>query len=110
MIAAKLDEAEEVGGDFVIARCGAPPLLELCEESLGAPAALIGNLVVAVLALAMAPRRDDRFTALVKDHIMQSIGIISAVGDHLARCDPFDQTAGRCHVVLLAWADLEADR
>lgn len=41
---------------------------------------------------------------------MQSIGIISAVGDHLVRCNTFDQTAGWCHVILLTGADLEADR
>lgn len=32
---------------------------------------------------------------------MQSIGIIGAVGDHLAGSKPLDQTAGRCHVVFL---------
>ena len=105
----ELDEAKEVGSDFVVTCCDAPPLLKLGEERLDAPAVFVGDLVVAVLVFAVAPRRDDRFAALVEDHIMQSIGIISAVGNHLAGSNALDQTAGRCHVVLLTGADLEAD-
>lgn len=41
---------------------------------------------------------------------MQSIGIISAVGDHLACSKPLNQPTGRRHVILLTGADLEADR
>jgi len=32
----------------------------------------------------MAPRRDDRFTALADDHIMQSIGIIGAAKEFVS--------------------------
>jgi len=38
---------------------------------------------------------------LVEGHIVQPIGIISAAGDHLAGSNALDQTAGKCHVVLL---------
>ena len=41
---------------------------------------------------------------------MKAIGVIGAVGEHLARSDPGDHATGRCHVVLLAGADFEANR
>ncbi len=85
--------SEEVGGDFVVACCDAPPLGELGEERLDAPAVFVGDLVVAVLVFAMALRRNDRFTALVEDHIMQSIGIMSAVCDDLTGSKPTGPTA-----------------
>ena len=108
MMAASLTKPRKLAA-IVVTRCDAAPLLELGEERLDAPAVFVGELVVAVLVFAMASRGNDRFTALVEDHIMQSIGIISAVCDHLAGSKSLDQTAGRCHVVLLTGADLEAD-
>jgi hypothetical protein len=58
----------------------------------------------------MASRRDDRLTAFIEDDVMQTVGVISTVGDHLGRYEPRDEAAGGCHVVLLARPDCEADR
>ncbi|GLQ54554.1 hypothetical protein GCM10010862_18130 [Devosia nitrariae] len=41
---------------------------------------------------------------------MQAVGIVGAIGEDLARCQASDELASRCHVVLLAGSDLEADR
>jgi hypothetical protein len=54
-------------------------LLEAGEEALDAPAVLVGDLVVAVLVLAMAARRDDRLAALVEGQVVKTIGVIGAV-------------------------------
>lgn len=41
---------------------------------------------------------------------MQAVGIIGAIGEHLATGTPGHQIAGGHHVVLLARAGCEADR
>ena len=60
---ASFDEAEEIGGDFVVAGCDAAPLLEFGEEALDAPAVLVGDRRIE-LVFAMAAGRDDGLAAL----------------------------------------------
>ena len=95
-------------GQFVVSGCDTPPLFEFGEEPLDAPAVFIGKLVVAVLVPTVAAGRNDRLAALVENNVVQPIGIIGPVGDHLSCRQALDQVAGRCHIVLLARADLEA--
>lgn len=58
----------------------------------------------------MAARRDDWFAALLVDKVVQAVGVIGAICQHLVGRDAPDQVAGRSHVVLLAGAEDEADR
>lgn len=99
-----------MGGEFVVAGGDAPPLLELGEEALDAPAVFVSDLVVAVLVFAMATRRDDGFTALIEDDVVQAIGVVGAIGDHLGGRQALDQITSWRHVVLLTGPDLETDR
>ncbi len=102
MMAAILMNPMKLGGDFVVARCDSAPLLELCKEALDAPAGLIGDAVVAVLIFSMTARWNDRFATLFKDNVMQAIGAIGAVGEHMLGRQPPDDVAGRSQIVLLA--------
>jgi len=85
-------------------------LFELGEETLDAPALLVGDAVVGMLMLAMASRRNDRFPALIKDDVMQTIGIIGAIGEHLFGWQSTNEVASRSHVVLLSRAEMETNR
>jgi hypothetical protein len=60
--------------------------------------------------LSMPSWRDDRLAALVKDHVVELVGVVGAVGNDLAGGEAGNQTAGRRHVVLLAGSDLKPDR
>ncbi len=106
----EFDEAEEVGGELVVAGSDAAPLFEAGEEALDAPALPVGDAVIAVLIRAVAAGRDDRLAALFVDQVVEAVGIIGAVGEHLACRQSADQVAGRCHVVLLTRPEHEAHR
>lgn len=58
----------------------------------------------------MAARRDHRLAAFIENDVMEAVSVIGPVGEDLACGQPSHQIAGRRHVVLLAWTDLEADR
>lgn len=58
----------------------------------------------------MATRRDDGFTALIEDDVVQAIGVVGAIGDHLGGRQALDQITSWRHVVLLTGPDLETDR
>ena len=70
----------------------------------------VGDAVVAVLVFAVATRRDDRLAALLIDEIVQAIGIVGPVGQHLICGDAPYEVAGRSHVILLTGTETEADR
>ena len=82
----------------------------LSKEALDAPSQAIGDAIVAVLMLSMSSWRDDRLAALVKDHVVELVGVVGAVGNDLAGGEAGNQTARRRHVVLLAGSDLKPDR
>lgn len=106
---ASLTKPRKLGGELVVAGGDASPLLELGEEALDAPTVFIGNAVISMLVFAVPAGRDDRFPALLVDEIVQTIGVIGAVGQNLLCGDATDEVAGGCHVVLLAGAEDEAD-
>ena len=56
--AGEFHKTQECGGEFVIARSDAPPLLEFGEKAFDAPAVPISDFVVSVLISAMAAGRE----------------------------------------------------
>ncbi|MBN8966703.1 MAG: hypothetical protein J0H89_15340 [Rhizobiales bacterium] len=88
MMLAISTEAHECLAELVVAGGDASPLLESGEEALNAPPLAMSDTIVAVLVPAMAASRNDRFTAFIEDDVMETIGVIGPVGDHLAGCEP----------------------
>ena len=88
----------------------APPLLELGKEALNAPSLLVGYTVVNVLMSAMAAWRDNRLTALIKDDVVERVGVVGSIGKHLLCRQSPDQFTSWCHVILLSGAELETNR
>lgn len=58
----------------------------------------------------MATRRDDRFTALVEDDIVQAVCVIGLICEHLLAAQATDEVAGGDHVVLLSRPKREVHR
>lgn len=85
-------------------------MFEFGEEGFDAPALFVGDAVVGMLELAMAAGRNDGFTALFDDEIVEAISIVGAVGEDLPDGKAPDQVAGGSHVVLLAGTEFEAHR
>ena len=85
-------------------------MLELGEEALDSPALGVGDAVVRMLPSAMPTGRDDWLAALFEDDVVQAVGIIGTVGEHLLAGEPSDQVACGSHVVLLARPEREAHR
>ena len=105
-----MNERQEGLGEFVVACSDAPPLLELSEEALDAPALLVSDAVVAVLIFAMAARRDNGLAALLVNKVVQFVGVVGAICQNLISGDAADQIAGGRHVILLARTEDEAER
>ena len=82
----------------------------LHHTSLDAVALFVEGLVVAVLAFAVATWRDDGIAALVDGLLVEPVGVVGLVGDHILGGDAIDQIAGGRHVVLLARPQDQADR
>ena len=81
---ASFTKTQECGGEFVIARSDAPPLLEFGEKAFDAPAVPDKRFCrVSVLISAMAAGWNDRLAALVEDHIVKLVRIIGAISDDL---------------------------
>ena len=63
-----------------------------------------------MLVCAMATGWDHRLAALLVGEVVEAVGIVGAIGQHLARRDTTDQVACGNHIVLLAGAEAETDR
>jgi hypothetical protein len=85
--AAKLDEAEEVLGFLLPARCDAAPTLEPGEEALDLPASLVAPQHAAILmAPAVLPLRSDELdAALLPQAHLQGAPIPRLVGNQSGR-------------------------
>lgn len=108
--AGELDEAEEVGGEFVIAGGDSAPLLESGKETFDAPSVLVGDAIIVTGQLAMAARRNDDTAPLSLDFFAEAIGIIGFVCQDLFRLKAVDQFVRGGYVVLLARSQFEANR
>ena len=95
-------EAHEVCEKLVVSRGDAPELLELVEEALDAVALFVDGSIVAMLMTALRHGRDDRDGAGVEDGIVQPIGIIGTVGEHMARQQTVDQSFGLADIAALS--------
>lgn len=94
------DEAHEVGEELVVLGCDASELLELVEEAFDAIALLVEGAVIAVLVSALRHGRDDRDG--IEDGIVQSVGIVGTVGQHMVGLQAVDQGLGLADVAALS--------
>lgn len=97
----ELDEAEIGLGELVVSGGNAAELFEFCEEPLDAGAGRVKVFVIAMLVPAGAPRWDHRLPPLLKDEIVEAIGIIGPVGQHRTGLEALDQGVSGGDVVLL---------
>lgn len=95
---------------LVISGGDASPLLELGEEALDAPSLFVGDTVIRVLMFAMSAGWDDRLATLFEDDIVEAVGVIGAIGEHLVGGQATDQITGRCHIILLTRSDIKTYR
>lgn len=69
-----------VSGEFVIAGCDAPKVLQAAEHGFNHPSEPVSDLVEANPALAGCPARNDRLRAFVADRRSQPVAVIAFVG------------------------------
>lgn len=105
----EFDKAEIGFSELVVTGCNAAELFELAEEAFDAVACGVEGRVIAMLMPTGAAGWDHRAPALVKDEVVEPIGIVGAIGEDRAGMDAVDESGGRGHVVLLTGAQAEAN-
>ena len=97
----KGDEPHEIGEEFVIACGDAPELLEFVEEAFDAVALFVDSAVIFVLVPSLRHGRNDGDCVLVENDIVQTVGIIGAIGQYIVGIETVDQCFGLTDVAAL---------
>jgi hypothetical protein len=95
------DEAHEVDEEFVISCCDAPELLDLIEEAFDAIAFFVDSAIIFVLVAALRHGRNDGDRVFVENGIMQAVGIIGAISQHIVGLKTVDQRFGLADIAVL---------
>lgn len=110
MDGAESDEAHEVGKQLVVSGCDASEVLELAEEALNQIAFLVEIFVVGMWPTAIGPWRDDRLGTSVQNGVVKVFGIVGAIGDDEAACNPLDQGSTKKNLAPMTWTGKQAGR
>lgn len=95
------DEAHEIGEELVVSGCDASELLELVEEALDTVTLLVDGAIVAMLMPTLRHGRDDRDGTGIEDGVVQPVGIIGAIGQHMLGVQAVDQGFGLADIAVL---------
>ena len=86
-----MQEGIEPIGKFVVSGCDTAELLEAIEESLDEVSCLVAVPVDVAFGVAIASRRNDRFSTGGLDDVDQSIAVVTFIGDDSAGRDCLNQ-------------------
>lgn len=102
MDSGKGDETHEIGEEFVIACGDTSELLEFVEEAFDAVALFVDSAVIFVLVSALGHGRDDGDRIHVENGIVQAVGVIGSIGQHIGGIETVDQSLGLADVAALS--------
>ena len=108
--AGELNACEERLGEFVVASCDGPEMLEDVEETLDEIAFAVEGEIARTGGFSVGLGWDDWGDRSIAEGGDEGVGVEGLVGDQGAGIDAFDQRFGACEIVILARAEHDLDR